>query len=132
MFSRRFVVGLFAPALIVRADDRTDALDAVAPIAAALSDGDTAAMLAALPRDAENYAELRENLTAMIAQAEVTSSVEVLSAEAGAAELDWYMQIRNRSTRMVIARRRGEVQIRFRKRKLLAMSPASFFAPPNV
>ena len=131
MLRRMFVSVIFA-AFVARADDRTDALDAVAPIAAALSDGDTAAALAALRRDAENYAELRENLTAMIAQAEVTSSVEVISAESGAAELDWYMQIRNRSTKMVIARRRGTVQIRFRKRKLLALSPASFFAPPQV
>lgn len=131
MLRRTFASVLFV-AFSARADDRTDALDAIAPIAAALSDGDTAALLAALPRDAENYAELRENLTAMIAQAEVTSSVEVISAESGAAELDWYMQMRNRSTKMVIARRRGTVQIRFRKRKLLALSPASFFASPQV
>jgi hypothetical protein len=129
---RRNFVGAVCCAVHALADDRTDALDAVAPIAAALSNGDTAAALAAIPRELGNYAELRENLTGLIAQAEVTSSVDVVSAEPGAAELDWYMQIRNRSTGMVVARRRGTVRVRFRKRKLLALEPASFFAPPNV
>ena len=128
---RRTFVGACGAACVI-ADDRTDALDAVAPIAAALSNGDTAAALAAIPRELENYAELRENLTALITQAEVTSSVDVVSAESGSAELDWYMQIRNRSTNMLIARRRGTVEIRFRKRKLLALGPASFFAPPRA
>ena len=128
---RRPFVGVCG-AICVIADDRTDALDVVAPIAAALSDGNTAAALAAIPRELENYAEVRENLTALIVQAEVTSSVDVVSAEAGSAELDWYMQIRNRSTKMLIARRRGSVKIRFRKRKLLALEPASFFAPPRA
>ena len=129
---RRSLFGILCGAFIGRADDRTDALDAVAPIAAALSDADLAAVVAALPKDAPNYDELRTNLTGLIEQAEVTSSVEVLTAEAGAAELDWYMQVRNRATRMVIERRRGAVKIRFRRRRLIALEPASFFAPPKL
>jgi hypothetical protein len=128
---RRSLLSLPFAALPVWSDDRTDALDAVAPVATSLSNGDTAALLDAVPRDAENAAELRANLTALIAAAEVTSSVEVISAESGSAELDWYMQIRSRATGMLVDRRRGNVRIRYRGRRLLALGPASFFAPPK-
>lgn len=129
---RRSLLGLPFAACILRADDRADALESVAPIAIGLSDGDVAAALAALPKDASNYDELRENITALLTQTQVTSSVEVLTAESGGAELDWYLQIRSRSTNMLVDRRRGVVRIRFRKRRLLAMEPASFFAPPKM
>jgi hypothetical protein len=114
---------------LLRADDRTDALDAIAPIASALSEGDAGMALGRLPDDAPNSAELRANLSALIAQAEVTSSVEVLDASEGKAELDWYMEIRSRETRSILERRRGKVSIRFRRRKLSAIEPASMFAP---
>ena len=74
--------------------------------------------------------ELRTNLKALIASAEVTSSVEVVEATKDSAELDWYLEIRNRNTQTVVERRRGTVRIRHKRRKLLAIEPASFFAPP--
>jgi hypothetical protein len=127
---RRFLLLALAPALL-RADDRTDALDAIAPLASALSDGDAGTVIDRLPRDAPNYAELRSNVSALITQAQVTSSVEVLDAASGKAELDWYMEIRSRETGTVVERRRGRVSIRFRGRKLLAIEPASMFAAPK-
>jgi hypothetical protein len=128
--TRRAFLFLPLAAPLLLADDRTDALDAIAPIASALSDGDAGTALGRLPEDAPNHAELRSNLAALIAQAEVTSSVEVLEASEGKAELDWYMEIRSRETRSIVERRRGKVSIRFRRRKLLSVEPASMFAPP--
>jgi hypothetical protein len=114
---------------LLTADDRTDAADAVAPLASALSEADDAGILRAVPKELE---ELRRNLLALVARAEVTSSVQVVSAESGTAELDWYMEIRNRTTETVVERRRGKVVVRFRRRKLTSLEPASFFAPPSV
>lgn len=119
-------------AAVLHGDDRTDALDSVAPLAAALSEGDSGMALDLLPRDAPNFSELRANLSALMAQAEVTSSVEVLQASPGAADLDWYMEIRSRETGTIVERRRGKVSIRFRRRKLLALEPASMFAAPKI
>jgi hypothetical protein len=85
-------------------------------------------VLASLPEDDP---QLRANIVALIERANVTSSVEVDSADAESAELDWYMEIRNRTTRMVTERRRGRVHIRHRRGKLLSVKPASFFAPPE-
>lgn len=125
----RRAVLVAVPAMFVRADERTDALDAIAPLASGLSNNDVGLLLEAVPRDAE---ELRTNLKALVAAAEVTSSVEVVDADKGSAQLDWYLEIRSRATQSVIERRRGKVNIRFRRRKLLALEPASFFAPPKV
>ena len=124
MFRRAFLS--FLPAVMLRADERTDALDAIAPLAAALSNGDAGAVLESIPKDAT---ELRNNLAALVTRSEVTSSVEVVSAEKESAELDWYLEIRNRTTQMVVERRKGKVTIRHRRRKLLSVDPASFFAP---
>jgi hypothetical protein len=124
----RRAVLLALPLAVLSADERTDALDAIAPFAAALSNGDAGALLESIPKDAR---ELRRNLAALIARAEVTSSVEVVTATKSAAELDWYMEIRDRITQTVVERRRGKVQLQHRRRKLLSLEPASFFAPPS-
>ncbi|MBC7928309.1 MAG: hypothetical protein H7039_21930 [Bryobacteraceae bacterium] len=119
-------------ALTAWADDRTDALDVVTPLATALANSDPDGFAQSLPRDLENRAEIRANVAALIAQAEVTSSVEVLSASKGEAELDWYMEIRSRATAMVVERRRGTVRIKWKKTRLVALEPSSYFAPPKA
>ena len=124
MLRRTFILSLS----LLRADERTDAVDALAPLASALSEGDKAGLLRIVPQDQE---ELRTNLLALIARADVTSSVTLLSAADGSAEFDWYLEIRNRTTETVVERRQGKVQIRYRKRKLLSVAPAAFFAPPR-
>jgi hypothetical protein len=127
-YTRRTLLLLLPAASILSADDRTDALDAIARLASALSDGEVAMAGDILPRDAPNYEELRANLRALIQQAEVTSSVEVLDAAEGSATLDWYMEIRSRETRSILERRRGKVSIRFRRKRLVSLEPASMFA----
>lgn len=126
MLRRAFVLAL---PCFLRADDSSDALEAVAPLATALSESDTAGVLRVVPEDQE---ELLRNLLALVARAEVTSSVRVVSAEPESAEIDWYMEIRNRTTLVVVERRRATLQVRHRRRKLTSLKPASFFAPPAV
>jgi hypothetical protein len=128
---RRTILLLALVAFAAAGDDRGDALEAVAPLATALSSSDASSFLRHLPPDLPNARELRENVSALIAAAEVTSSVEVIDAGDGAASLDWYMEIRSRSTAMVVERRRETVKIRYAKGKLQSIEPASFFAPPR-
>jgi hypothetical protein len=132
VIARRSILlaGLAASGL--RADERTDALDLVAPLAAALADEDRNAPGWNAPKNLPNREELAGNVAALIAQAVTTSSVEVISVDSGSAELDWYMQIRNRSTRMLAEQRRGTVRIAWSKKRLTRLEPASFFAPPKA
>lgn len=118
---------------LLSADDRTDALDAIAPLASALANSDPDGFASSLPKELANREEIRANVAALIAFAEVTSSVEVNSANKGEAELDWYMQIRSRATSMLAEQRHGTVKIGWNKKKRLTLlEPAAFFAPPKV
>lgn len=131
MHRRAFVLAsLLAGGL--RADDRADALEAIAPLASALSNSDAGYLDDRSLRDLPNRGELRDSITALIAQAEVTSSVEIARVDSGSADLDWYMEIRSRATRMIVERRRREVQIRFRGNRLQSIAPLSFFAPGSA
>jgi hypothetical protein len=127
----RSLFSVLLPVFGISASEKGDALESVAPLAAALSDSDPGTFIAALPRDAPNIDELRNNVRALIAQAIVTSSVEVIREGSGEAELDWYLEIKSRATGMIIEARRGTVRIRHEGRKLRAISPASHFAPPK-
>ena len=129
---RRTAITTLLAASAAAADGRTDALDAVEPLASALSDGDAGAFMARIPQDAPNYSELAANVRALVAQTRTTSSVTVLKVGSGAADLDWYLEIRSRATDMSLERRRSIVRIEFAGRKLRRIEPAGFFAPPKV
>ncbi|MDZ4800629.1 MAG: hypothetical protein SGI92_20925 [Bryobacteraceae bacterium] len=120
------------PLAALLADGRTDALDMVAPLAAALSSDERDGAGWNPPRDLPNAAELRTNIDAMMAQAVVASSIDVLSVESGKAELDWFMQIRSRSSATLVEQRRGTIKIAWTKKRLTQLEPASLFAPPKV
>jgi hypothetical protein len=126
--TRRTAIALIAAASPAVADERSDILEAVDPLAVALTDGDAGAFIRRIPADAPNYAELRDNVRALVAQAEVSSSVVVLKVENGAAELDWSMRIRSRATEMLLERRRGIVHVRVDRGKIKSLEPATFFA----
>ncbi|MBC8166582.1 MAG: hypothetical protein H7Y20_12005 [Bryobacteraceae bacterium] len=128
--TRRTWLTLLACVTTLTADERSDALDKIAPLADALSNSDPDSFIRQLPKDMPASRELRENVAALMAVAEVTSSVEVIEVTKATAELDWYIQIRSRATKSVVERRRGIVKISFNKRRLESIEPASFFAPP--
>jgi hypothetical protein len=130
--TRRTLIAAAVSVTALRSDDRDDALEAISPLATALADGDAEAFIRRVAEDAPGYAQLAVNIRGLVAMAEITSSILVPEAESGAARLDWEMRIRSRATRMFIEERRREVRIRFEKRKLLAIEPVSFFAPPKA
>jgi hypothetical protein len=125
--TRRTAITVLA-ASTLPADERSEVLEAVDPLAVALTDGDAGAFIGRIPSDAANYVELRDNVRALVAQAEVSSSVVVLKLENGEAELDWSMRIRSRATDMLLERRRGVVRVRVERGRIKSLEPAAFFA----
>ncbi len=81
-------LSVLLPVLGISANERGTALEAVAPLASALSEGDAGAFVQHLPPDAPNLNQLRTNARALIAQAEVTSSIEILK-QGEVTHLDW-------------------------------------------
>jgi hypothetical protein len=127
--SRRLLFGIISAAAL-RADERTDILEIIEPLAAALSESRGEDFMAPFAEDMPSRAELRSHIAALIAFAEVTSSVELGRVRDGRAELDWYMEIRARATGSVVERRREKVLIRVSDRRIRELSPVGFFRVP--
>ncbi len=117
---------------ILAADERSDAIELLTPLAAALSAGDADGFLRRIPDDSPNRAELANNIRGLLAQAEITSSVKLLSAGMSRAEVDWYIEIRSRARSMVLERRKGTVVVQIRDKAVFSLEPVDFFKPAEI
>lgn len=114
-----------------RSDERTEILELVAPLAAALAEGDAARFMRHIASDMPGRSTLRANIQALVDQADVTSSVELRRLSNGAAEVDWYMQVRSKATLAVLERRRTIVTVEILQGRIKSLAPLSHFAPPR-
>lgn len=115
----------------LRADERTDVLDVFVPLAAALTNGDVAAFLKPIDPGMEGFAQLRDNVSALLSAADVACSVDLVSFANGAVELDWSMQINTKTPGGGSEQRRATVKARVQGKKILSIQPVSFFRPPS-
>jgi hypothetical protein len=118
--------------LAVCADERTDILEILEPLPAALSESRGEDFMAVFADDLPERAGLQARIGALIAFAEVTSSIELVRVENGRAELDWYMEIRARATGSVVERRRQRVTLRVAARKIREFTPIDLFRLPAI
>ena len=132
--TRRRLAGWLALSLpaILTADDRSDAIELITPLASALSAGDADAFLRQIPDDAPERAKLSGHIRGLLAQAEITSSVLLNALQDGRAEVDWYMEIRSRARSMILERRKGIVVIKIRNAAIVSLEPVDFFKPVEI
>jgi hypothetical protein len=122
---------MLVPAILA-ADERSDAIEIITPLAAALSAGDADGFLQRIPEDAPDRAQLVNNIQGLLAQAEITSSVQLTTVANGRAEVDWYIEIRSRARSMVLERRKGTVVVQFRNKAIVSIEPVDFFKPARI
>lgn len=136
MRRRLFLLTLLLPLF---AETRPDVVDFLGSLASALSEGNAIAFLEAFDRSMPGYDQFQSNVTALIEQGEVLSSIEVLSDEGDerhrSLELDWFLQIRIRQEAGPVERRRESVSCRLERKqkrwKIISLEPAGLFAPPR-
>jgi len=123
--------GLFAIALaaLVKADAPAGVQDLLRAAAEALADKDWAAFVDLFDRRMPGYAQLREDVQALLASEDVASTVEIVNDEgtdqARDMELDWLLAIgRERPRRAVLKCR---VERKGRAWKFTQLEPAGFF-----
>jgi hypothetical protein len=139
-----FILTAFASA-----DAHDDVFEVVTTMAGALTEvdgigqsvvqGNVSRFMSAFSKDMPDYATLESNVTALVRQAEVSSSVQTVSEDgndqARTIDLDWVMQVRNLEQDGPIVRRREVVHCAFRKEKkhwkIISLTPIDFFAPPK-
>jgi hypothetical protein len=125
-----FVAGL-AAAPFACAQDRSAYVDVLVRLASALAASDATAFMRWIDEEAVERERLGTLIAALVAQAEVTSSVDVTDVEAGVARADWYMELRSRAPGTPVERRRRELTVRINARgRVTELRPVEFFAPP--
>lgn len=130
MRRRHAILSLIA-GIHARGDEASDILEAVEPLASALTEGRLSHFVAMLADDMPDRAKLIENVTGLVEFAEVTSSIVPTRVEKDRAELDWYMEIRARATSSVVERRRAKVTVRVTGKKIGELHPVDFFRTPS-
>ncbi len=136
--TRRAIL-LVVLAVPLLADDAQQVWDILTDLSSALSEGNSVEFMHSFDRSMAGYETLRANVTALLEQAQVVSSVEIVSEEgdgqARTVELDWFLQIANEQDGAVTVRRRERVRCRLQKEKknwrVVGLEPLSLFAPPK-
>ena len=137
-----------APALVpllligfsLPADTHDEVVDLFASMAAALSEINVPQFMDAFDKEMPDYNKLKSGVTALVNQAEVSSSVEPLKDEGDetkrTVELDWFLEIRSLLPDGPIVNRREVVQCELRKEKkhwkIVALKPLDFFGPAKL
>ncbi len=121
------------------ADDAQEIWDLFTQMASALSEGNAVQFLRGFDPSMPGYRTLEANVTALVNQAQVQSSIEVLSDEGNGAarsvELDWFLQLVSQQDAAGSVRRRERVRCKVvkqaRKWHITAFEPLALFAPPR-
>jgi hypothetical protein len=108
-------------------------------MAAALSASDAGEFLDAFNHAMPGYGSLETDVTALLLENEVRSSIELISNEgdstARVVELDWSMQIVDRQDAGGVTQRRDRVRCQLvkqsKKWRITSLAPLTFFAPPK-
>jgi len=132
-------IGLVACAALL-ADTHDDVIDLFASMAAALSEINVPQFMDAFDKDMPDYGTIKTGVTAIVRQADVTSSVEPLSDEGDetkrTVDLDWYLEIKSVLPDGPVVRRREVVHCELRKEKkhwkIVALKPIEFFGAAKL
>jgi S-formylglutathione hydrolase FrmB len=132
------------------ADAHDDVMDVVSSMAGALTEvdgigpslvrGNVSRFMSAFSKDMPDYGTLESNVTALVRQAEVSSSIQTVSEDgddqARTIDLDWVMQVRSLEQDGPVVQRREVIHCELRKEKkhwkIVSLKPIDFFAPPQL
>ena len=124
----------------MQGDDEQEIWDLFTGMAAALSAGNAEEFLGAFNHAMPGYDSLETEVTALLLENEVRSSIELISNDgdstARAVALDWSMQIVDMQDAGSVTQRRDPVRCQLVKQKkkwrITSLAPLNFFAPPKA
>lgn len=119
------------------ADTHADIVDLFASVAAGLSEDSAPTALKAFDKQMPGYDNLSASVKALLGQAEVTSSLDVLRDEGDdqhrTVELDWYMELKSKQPNGPLERRRKTVRCKVDRQgknwRIVSFDPPDVFAP---
>ena len=136
---RRLFLLASVTAVLAPADTRQELIDLFGSMASALTENNPDIFLRAIDRSMPGYGQLAANVTALAAQNDLSSSIEINKQEGDdniqVMELDWILEIRGRGQSHVHERRQMVVRSRLervkKKWRVVSLEPAAFFSPPS-
>ena len=127
---------LAGAACVLRADDADQIWDLFTGVAGALANSDTEQFLQAFNPAMPGFEDLRQNVTALLLNYDVHSSIELVNesgdSTAQTVQLDWFLELVDKENAGV-TRRREQVRcqlIKNKKWRITSFEPMSLFAPP--
>jgi hypothetical protein len=132
------------------ADAHDDVIEVITSMAGALTEvsgtgagvvrGNVSQFMSAFSKDMPGYGTLENNVTALVRQAEVSSSIQTVSEngddKARTIDLDWVLQVRSLEEDGPVVRRREVIHCELRKEKkhwkIVSLSPLDFFAAAKL
>jgi hypothetical protein len=122
------------------ADTPREIIDVFGAMAAALTDNNLTEFMGAFDKDMPGYAKLKTDVTALMNQANISTSVEPIKDEgddtAHKMDLDWTLQIRSLYPDGPIVTRREIIHCELSKQgkhwKIVSLQPMEFFAPAKL
>jgi hypothetical protein len=126
-----------AAAVAAVAETHTGVVDLFASMASKLSDDNAAGFMDGFDKSMPDYGKLRDWIAGLIAQAEVSSSIEPIKDEGDevkrSVDLDWTLQIRSREASGPLVERQQTVHAELVKQKkrwrIVSITPLDFFEP---
>jgi hypothetical protein len=136
----RSAVLICIAAVFASADAHDDVVEVVTSMASALTDVNVSKFMTAFSKDMPGYGTLENNVTALVKQGEVSSSIQTVS-EAGddqtrSVDLDWVLEVRSLEQDGPLVRRREVIHCELRKEKkhwkIVSLKPLDFFASAQL
>jgi hypothetical protein len=136
----RSAVLICIAAVFASADAHDDVNELVTSMAAALTDANVSKFMAAFNKDMPGYGTLENNVTALVKQGEVSSSIQTVSEagddQARSIDLDWVLEVRSLEQDGPLVRRREVIHCELRKEKkrwkIVSLKPLDFFAAAQL
>ena len=124
-------------AALAPADAHDDVIEVVTSMAAALTAVNVPQFMASFDKNMPDYGRIETSVTALVNQAEVSSSIEPLTEEGSGQkrkiDLDWLLEVRSLEQDGPILRRREVVHCDLEKQgrrwKIVSLKPLEFFEP---
>lgn len=129
-----------ALAVSLRADSADQVWALLSSVASDLSAGHIGEFLGAFDPAMPGYEDLRNSVTSLLGQADVQSSIELVSNEGDeksrGVDVDWLLRITGHADVSGAISRQERVKCAFEKQgkrwRIVSLEPLSFFAPPRT
>ena len=127
-------------AVFACADAHDDVAEVVTSMAAALTDVNVSKFMAAFSKDMPGYGTLENNVTALVKQGDVSSSIQTVTEDgddqARSIDLDWVLEVRSLEQDGPLVRRREVIHCELHKEKkhwkVVSIKPLDFFAAAQL